>query len=69
MMNESYLTYYCTSNIIDSTSVAREISLVLDGYIRNKNFYKAREYVKSLNLKKENEKQLIKCVDSYLISC
>lgn len=69
MMNESYLTYYCTSNIIDSTSVAREISLVLDGYIRSKNFYKAREYVKSLNLKKENEKQLIKCVDSYLISC
>ena len=69
MMNESYLTYYCTSNIIDSTSVAREISLVLDSYIRSKNFYKAREYVKSLNLKKENEKQLIKCVDSYLISC
>lgn len=69
MMNESYLTYYCTSNIIDSTSVAREISLVLDSYIRNKNFDKAREYVKSLNLKKENEKQLIKCVDSYLISC
>lgn len=69
-MNASYLTYYCTSNIIDSSiSVAREISLVLDGYIRNKNFYKAREYVKSLNLKKENEKQLIKCVDSYLISC
>ena len=52
MMNESYLTYYCTSNIIDSTSVAREISLVLDSYIRNKNFYKAIEYVKSLNLKK-----------------
>ena len=69
MMNESYLTYYCTSSIIDSASVAREISLVLDCYIRNKNFYKAREYVKSLNLKKENEKQLIKCVDSYLISC
>ena len=69
MMNESYLTYHCTSNIIDSTSVAREISLVLDGYIRSKNFYKAKEYVKSLNLKKENEKQLIKCVDSYLISC
>ena len=69
MMNESYLTYYCTSSIIDSASVAREISLVLDGHIRNKNFYKAREYVKSLNLKKENEKQLIKCVDSYLISC
>lgn len=69
MMNESYLTYYCTSSIIDSASVAREISLVLDGYIRSKNFYKAREYVKSLNLKKENEKQLIKCVDSYLISC
>ena len=69
MINESYLTYYCTSNIIDSTSVAREISLVLDGYIRSKNFYKAREYVKSLNLKKENQKQLIKCVDSYLISC
>ena len=68
-MNASYLTYYCTSNIIDSTSVAREISLVLDSYIRSKNFYKAREYVKSLNLKKENEKQLIKCVDSYLISC
>ena len=69
-MNASYLTYYCTSNIIDSNiSVAREISLVLDGYIRNKNFYKAIEYVKSLNLKKENEKQLIKCVDSYLISC
>ena len=69
MMNESYLTYYCTSNIIDSTSVAREISLVLDGYIRSGKFDKAREYVKSLNLKKENEKQLIKCVDSYLISC
>ena len=69
MINESYLTYYCTSNIIDSASVAREISLVLDSYIRSKNFYKAREYVKSLNLKKENEKQLIKCVDSYLISC
>ena len=69
MMNESYLTYYCTSNIIDSTSVAREISLVLDSYIRSGKFNKAREYVKSLNLKKENEKQLIKCVDSYLISC
>ena len=69
MMNESYLTYYCTSSIIDSASVAREISLVLDGYIRSGKFDKAREYVKSLNLKKENEKQLIKCVDSYLISC
>ena len=69
MMNASYLTYYCTSSIIDGVSVAREISLVLDDYIRSKNFYKAREYVKSLNLKKENEKQLIKCVDSYLISC
>ena len=68
-MNASYLTYYCTSNIIDNASVAREISLVLDGYIRNKNFDKAREYVKSLNLKKENEKQLIKCIDSYLVSC
>lgn len=68
-MNALYLTYYCTSNIIDSISVAREISLVLDGYIRNKDFYKAREYVKSLNLKKENEKQLIKCIDSYLVSC
>ena len=68
-MNKTYLTYYCTSNIIDSISVAREISLVLDCYIRNKNFYKAREYVKSLNLKKENEKQLIKCIDSYLVSC
>lgn len=68
-MNALYLTYYCTSNIIDSTSVAREISLVLDGYIRSGKFDKAREYVKSLNLKKENEKQLIKCVDSYLISC
>ena len=68
-MNASYLTYYCTSNIIDSISVAREISLVLDGYIRSKNFDKAREYVKSLNLKKENEKQLIKCIDSFLVSC
>ena len=68
-MNALYLTYYCTSNIIDSISVAREISLVLDGYIRSGKFGKAREYVKSLNLKKENEKQLIKCVDSYLISC
>lgn len=69
MMNKTYLTYYCTSNIIDSTSVAREISLVLDGYIRSGKFDKAREYVKSLNLKKENEKQLIKCIDSYLVSC
>ena len=68
-MNASYLTYYCTSSIIDSASVAREFSLVLDGYIRSGKFDKAREYVKSLNLKKENEKQLIKCVDSYLISC
>ena len=68
-MNASYLTYYCTSNIIDSTSVAREISLVLDSYIRSRKFDKAREYVKSLNLKQENEKQLIKCIDSYLVSC
>ena len=69
MNNALYLTYYCTSNIIDSISVAREISLVLDGYIRSGKFDKAREYVKSLNLKKENEKQLIKCIDSYLVSC
>ena len=68
-MNKSYLTYYCTSNIIDNISVARDISLVLDGYIRSGKFDKAIEYVKSLNLKQENEKQLIKCIDSYLISC
>ena len=63
------MTYYCTSNIIDSISVAREISLVLDGYIRSGKFDKAREYVKSLHLKQENEKQFIKCIDSYLVSC
>ena len=68
-MNKTYLTYYCTSNIIDSISVAREYSRALDGYIRSGKYDKAKEYVKSLNLKKENEKQLIKCVDSYLISC
>ena len=59
------LTYYCVASIFTNVGVISHVSTTLDQCIKNNQFDKAQEFVKTLGLTKEYEKQLTVCVNSY----
>lgn len=63
------LTYYCVASIFTNVEVISHVSFTLDQYIKNNKFDKAQEFIKTLGLSKEHEKQLSVCVNSYKGSC
>lgn len=63
------LTYYCVASIFTNVEVISHVSSTLDKYIKNNQFDKAQEFIKTLGLSKEHEKQLSVCVNSYTGSC
>lgn len=63
------LTYYCVASIFTKVEVISHVSYTLDKYIKNNQFDKAQEFIKTLGLTKEHEKQLSICVSSYIGSC
>ena len=66
---EIKLTYYCVASIYTNVGVISHVSSTLDKYIKNNQFDKAQEFIKTLSLTKEHEKQLSICVNSYIGSC
>ena len=63
------LTYYCVASIFTNVEVISHVSSTLDKHIKNNQFDKAQEFIKTLGLSKEHEKQLSVCVNSYIGSC
>ena len=63
------LTYYCVANIFNNVEVISHVSSTLDKYIKNNQFDKAQEFIKTLGLSEEHKKKLSVCVNSYIGSC
>lgn len=66
---DTKLTYYCVASIFTNEGVISHVSTTLDQYIKNNQFDKAHQFIKTLGLTKGHEKQLSICVNSCIGAC